>query len=410
MECRRCHTRLPEVAHFCHVCGQDMRSQNMSRRDHFAMKPDEPVASFAIVSTIMPRGAGSSPQTYRTALLIALAAALLTSIFGALPIAVLLAAFAIPIVYIVYLYDVNLWKDAPVPVTGMGFALTAILTGGFIAAVRAFGPQAIGFEGALDVVGVLVAIVLVPIVGEVIRQIGPLFLASRPRFDDLMDGVTFGIISGVAYATADTLVRHWSLITGGFAGSGDVGLWMFLVVLEGFVKPLLIGTATGIACAEFAGLGRGYDGFSLRWLRGSAEAIGANAIYNLGIVLSNAFLESPAVTLAVQLIVGLVVLAVLIIRIRGILHIALLEAALEASARGGVGSTEGVGEEGELGFCPSCEMPLLEHSTFCSACGTAVRETAPRGRRKAGERTLAPEENLAGAGAGEATRPTEEDR
>ncbi len=378
MECRRCHTVLPNVAHFCHLCGQDMRSVEESRRNHFAVKPDEPVASFALVSTIMPRGVGSSPQTYRTALLISLAAALVASIFGALPIAVLLAAFAIPIVYIVYLYDVNMWKDAPVPVTGMAFVLTAVLAGGFIAVLRSFLPAATPFSSGIDVAGMLVAVLLIPVVGELLRQVGPLFLASRPAFDDLMDGVTFGIISGVAYATADTVVRHWGLLTGGFASNGDVGLWIFLIALEGFIKPLLIGTATGIACAEYAGLGAGYDGFSLRWLRGTGEAVLANVVYNLGIVLSAAFIADGAITLAVQLIVGLVVLGILVLRMRGILHIGLMEAALEATAREGVGPTQGVGEDGELGFCPRCEMPLLERSTFCSACGTAVHESGRR--------------------------------
>ena len=177
MDCRRCHTRLPGVAHYCHICGQDMRSEDQARRNHFAVNPDEPVASFAIVSTVMPRGVGQRPQTYRTALLIALAAALLASIFGALPIAVLLAAFAIPVVYIVYLYDVNMWKDAPLPVTGMAFVLTAALGGCFVAAVRSLLPSATSFSGGIDLVGMLAAVVLIPVVGELLRQIGPLFLA-----------------------------------------------------------------------------------------------------------------------------------------------------------------------------------------------------------------------------------------
>ena len=91
-------------------------------------------------------------------------------------------------------------------------------------------------------------------------------LASRPQFDDLMDGLTFGVISGVAYACFDTLVRHWDLLTGGLQEQ-DPGLWVSLVFLEGFVKPLVMGTATGLACAEFSGLGRGYDGFTPRYVR-----------------------------------------------------------------------------------------------------------------------------------------------
>ena len=127
MECPRCRAELPEVAHFCHICGQDQRSADLARRKSFAAKPDEAVASFALISSIMPRGVGQRPQTYRIALAIAMVVALVAAIFGAMPIAVLVAAFAIPIVYIVYIYDVNLWEDEPLPVTGLAFGLTGVL-------------------------------------------------------------------------------------------------------------------------------------------------------------------------------------------------------------------------------------------------------------------------------------------
>ena len=130
----------------------------------------------------------------------------------------------------------------------------------------------------------LLLAVLVPVVGEAIRQVGPLVLASRPEFDDLMDGLTFGVISGVAFACFDTIVRYWDLLTGGIV-EPDPGLWVSLIFLHGFVKPLLIGTATGIACAEYSGLGRGYDGFTPRYYRGLALAVAANIAFQAGVYL-----------------------------------------------------------------------------------------------------------------------------
>ncbi|GAB3623351.1 hypothetical protein GCM10027418_14340 [Mariniluteicoccus endophyticus] len=387
MDCPRCGASTPEVAHFCQRCGNDLRSPDLARRKTFAVKPDEPVASFALVSTIMPRGASDRPQTYRLALMISLTAALLAAIFGALPIAVLLAAFAIPIVYIVYLYDVNLWEDEPVAVTALAFVLTAALGALFLWAVRAFLPQvAMTPTGGLDGVGswapapapLLVAVLLVPVVGEAIRQIGPLVLASRPAFDDLMDGLTFGIVSGVAFATADTMVRHWALFTGGFVSENDPGLWASLIFLEGFVKPLIMGTATGIACAEFSGLGEGYDGFSGRWLRGVGEAIAANAAYALGMQLLVA-VPDATLRVMVQVLWALAILGVLIIRVRNVLHHGLMEAALESHARQGIGDHAGAGD-GRIEFCPGCEMPLLVGASFCNACGTAARTRSKHGR------------------------------
>ena len=374
MECPRCRADLPEVAHFCHICGQDQRSSDVARRRSFAARPDEPVASFALVSSIMPRGTGQRPQTYRMALTIALVVALIAAIFGAMPIAVLVAAFAIPIVYIVYIYDVNLWEDEPIPVTGLAFALTGVLAIGFtILWTWLRGPIPFGtttFEGSLnaapEVGPFLVAALLVPIVGEAIRQVGPVLLASRPEFDDLMDGLTFGVISGVSYACFDTIVRHWDLLTGGLQPQ-EPGLWVSLIFLEGFVKPLIMGTATGIACAEFSGLGRGYDGFTPRYFRGVGEAVLANIAYQAGTYLF-AFVGSATLSVLLSITWGLIILGILILRIRNVLHLGLMEAALERSAR-----TGGIGAEGELEFCAQCELPLQEHAAFCNACGTAVR-------------------------------------
>jgi hypothetical protein len=372
VECPRCATTLPEVAHFCHACGNDLRAPE-GRRTSFALKPDEQVTSFALVSTIMPRGAATQPQTYRLALEIALVLVAVTAIVGAVPVALAIAAFAIPVVYIVYLYDVNLWEDEPITVTAAAFLLTAVLGAVWTAVWLSLRPAGVVGGGLADrtdtptLMGFLITGLLVPVVGEAIRQIGPLWLASRPKFDDLMDGLTFGVISGVAYATADTLVKHWALITGGMGTPADGSTILSLLVLEGFIKPLVLGTATGIACAEFSGLGQGYDGFTSRYFRGLGEAVLAAVLYFSGTYLLG-FVGNPTVGLVLSVAYGLVILAVLIIRVRTVLQAGLMEAALENQARGA-----GVGATGELQFCARCEMPLLPAAAFCTACGTSVR-------------------------------------
>jgi hypothetical protein len=348
------------------------------------------VASFALISTIMPRGASAHPQSYRIALTIALVAALVAAIFGALPIAILLAAFAVPIVYVVYLYDVNLWEDEPLPVTGLAFGLTGVLTIVFMIIVELLRGPAIptaAFDGstlAAPTLGTfLLLAIVVPVVGEAIRQIGPLMLASRPQFDDLMDGLTFGVISGVSYACFDTIVRYWDLLTGGIV-ERDPGLWVSLIFLHGFVKPLLIGTATGLACAEFSGLGRGYDGFTPRYFQALALAIGANIAFQAGAYLFG-FVGDDTLGVVLSLGWGLMILGVLILRMRTVLHVGLMEAALERTARAG-----GIGSDGDLDVCARCELPLMEHAAFCNACGTAVRVQDKAHKVKAPRAAAAP--------------------
>jgi len=373
MDCPQCQSAVPEVAHFCHRCGQDLVPGAERANRRFALAPNEPVASFALISTIMPREAGRHPQTYRTALTITLVAALLAAVLGAMPIALLIAAFAIPVVYITYLYDVNLWEDAPVAVTGLAFLLTGVLAALFTLAWlnwMPFEPPLSGVEGmpsALpSLAGFLVAAVAVPVVGELIRQVGPLVLASRPAFDDLMDGLTFGVISGVAYASFDTLVRHWDLLTGGFVAGQPTQL-ASLVFLEGFIKPLVMGTATGLAVAEFSGLGKGYDGFTGRYFGGLLLAVAANIVFSGGVYLLG-FVGTPSLSLVLQVLWGLLVLGLLIVRLRTVLQTALLEGALEAASR-----AEDAQQGDQLAFCARCEMPLLPGAAFCSACGQSAR-------------------------------------
>ena len=375
MDCSRCLSPVPDVAHFCHRCGLDLVPGDTRGQRRFALAPDEPVASFALISSIMPREAGRHPQTYRTAFTITLVVALVAAIFGALPIAVLVAAFAIPIVYITYLYDVNLWEDEPLAVTGFAFALTGLLAALFTALWTPLLPLTStlrspdgGLLAGPQWVPFLIVAVLVPVVGEVIRQLGPVVLASRPAFDDLMDGVTFGVISGVAYACFDTLVRHWALLTGGMAVP-QPAQFASLVFLEGFVKPLVMGTATGLAVAEFSGLGRGYDGFTARYFGAVGLAMGANILFNTGTYLLG-YVGTESLALVLQVLWGLLVLAVLILRLRVVLQTGLLEGALEAAAKADHAT------DADMGFCARCELPLLPGSAFCSACGVATRTWA----------------------------------
>ncbi|MCL1838854.1 MAG: zinc ribbon domain-containing protein [Propionibacteriaceae bacterium] len=368
MICPACSTALPDVADYCQSCGTDLYPDDQDIKRRFFSKPDEPVASFAIVSSIMPRGATRHPQTYRIAFTIAIGVALLASLFGALPIAVLVAAFAVPVVYLTYLYDVNLWKDAPVLVVGIAFALTGALSVGFSLVWKGWLPMRVSLSGvpsSPSPIAILLLVLLVPIVGEIIRQLGPVLLASRPKFDDLMDGVTFGITSGLAYAAGDTLIRQWDLLTGGLA-SAEPGQWAPLILLEGLIKPLIIGTASGLAAAEFAGLGKGYDGFSPRYFVAVGIAVGANAVYALGIYLLG-FVGTPMLAIFLQIIFGAIILGLLILRIRAVLQLGLMEGALTTAACseffGGV-------SKADMKVCSKCEMPLMPAANFCNACGT----------------------------------------
>ena len=71
----------------------------------------------------------------------------------------------------------------------------------------------------------------------------------------------------------------------------------------------------------------------------------------------------------IGLVWGALIAAALVVRLRYLLHFAVLEAALEAASTG-----TGLKDSARgTAYCPSCEMPLLQGANFCVACGTSVR-------------------------------------
>jgi hypothetical protein len=368
------------------VCGADVRAataEGQSRRRVYAAHPGEPLLSFNIVTSLMPLASGTTPQTYRTVLAVGLAIPVVGAILGALPFALAAAAVVVPVTYLLYLYDVNEWEDQPVPVVAAAVGLAGVLALGFTLLWRDVlldGPvEFLNRSRGAEIDGrtLLVVGLLVPVVGEVLKQLGPLWLASRPQFDDLIDGLTFGVAAGAAFAATETLVLNHHLLLSGQnrVSDPDAALWVSLVVVAALVKPIVYGAATGIACAAYSGLGEGYDGFTPRYYRALAEAVGANVAFQVGLYLAS--LAGGATGAMLGLAWGLLVAVALLLRLRWLLHTALLEAALEAAQRDSVPRAA----SRDVGFCSECELPLLHESSFCSACGAAVRAASKASRR-----------------------------
>jgi RsiW-degrading membrane proteinase PrsW (M82 family) len=346
------------------------------RRQSYALQPGEPVASFNLVTSLMPLASGSAPQTYRWALALGILIPLVAGALGFLAFAFVAAAVVVPAIYVVYMYDVNQWEDQPIGVVLGAIGAAAALGVGFTflwhAGLLDSNVSSVSFDGngagGVRWSSLLVLVLLVPILGEVLKQVGPLVLASRPQFDDMIDGLTFGVAAGAAFAAAETIVVNRGLFSSfGQIDSPDAGFWVSLILSAAVVKPIVYGAATGIAVASYSGLGAGYDGFKPGYFRGLAEALIANVVFQGGLFFA-ARLEGTKGAV-VGLVWGALIAAALVVRLRYLLHFAVLEAALEAASIG-----TGLKDSAQgTAYCPSCEMPLLQGANFCVACGTSVR-------------------------------------
>jgi len=330
----------------------------------------------------MPLASGASPQIYRFALLAGLAIPVVAAVLGLLPVAFATAAVVVPLVYLVYLYDVNEWEDQPVPVVLGAIALAGAASLAFTLlwheVILDGGAAILGRVQDVQAAPLLVTGLLVPVVALLLCQLGPIALARSPRFDDLIDGLTFGVAAGAAYAAVETLVVNADLIldSANRVDNPSAGLWISLVLTSGLLKPVVYGSAAGLCVAAFSGIGRGYAGFGTSYLRALAEAAVAVVAFAAGLHLTARLDGATGATAG--LVWGLIVTGYLVLRVRMVLHAALLEGALEAAA----GIAAGHDAVDTLGFCGECAMPLVHASAFCGACGTAVR-AAPKQLRLA---------------------------
>ena len=384
MVCKRCHESLPDVSIYCSKCGSPTQEGRSARRDAYAVQPTENVVQLALVSTVMPHTNRVTGNRYRWALAIAVVIVAVFTLTGILSAAILAAAFSVPLVYLLYIYDLNVWEDTPAPVVGLVLILTGVL-GALVSLVfyrwvfedqflELIGSTGAGFD-TVPVGAFLLFVLLLPVIAELAMNIGPVLLARLPKFDDMIDGLTFGVAAGTAYAAAETIVAYWSVFTSGeLHTTQGVGNWIPVVLSLMIVKALVYGTATGLAVAAFSGRGEGYDGFTGRYVLELIFAMVSLAVYWGGVRL----LAYADYGLWLGLIWGVIVLALLMLRIRVVLHTALLEVALEDAAenrRGKAAVTDG-------GWCPDCEMPLLTDAVFCVACGQSVRATSKQTRRE----------------------------
>lgn len=385
--CQTCSAENPEVASFCHKCGSSLRPGSTGRSNTYAVSSSENVNQFALISTIMPHTNRETADNYRWAMIISSVLIIGATGLGLLPIAIAAAAFLIPLAYLVYIYDVNLWEDAPAPVVVGLFLVTGVLSvvvslvffeWVFESQLASFasGGRGRGGIGTISVPALLIFAVLLPVVAEVVKNLGGVLLARRPQFDDMIDGLTFGVAAGTAYAAFETLVVFSSVFTGEFRTTAGLSTWIVVVINLMVVKSLIYGTASGIAVAAFSGKGEGYDGFTGFYAKNFAFAVLMNVLYWLGVRLT-AYLPAGQM---LGLLWGLLVLGVLVIRIRVMLQAALLEAAVEAAAKSDPSKRETFVET----FCPECENMLLAGASFCIVCGTSVRSTSNQARRHMG--------------------------
>jgi RsiW-degrading membrane proteinase PrsW (M82 family) len=330
--CPHCGSMVPS-GDFCGHCGAHLVTASAARRHAFAAVPSEPVVHLSLISTLFPHLAHRRGGAFRWALLAGVVAVLLLALLHLFAPATAMAVFLLPVLYLLYLYEVEAYDSEPWLLVGATMAAGALF--GYVFAVVIGGTLA-----DLDLTGdttngVLLSVIAIPILMQALMLAGPLALYYyRPELREPLDGMTFGAASALGFTLTSTLTGIWPLLGGPLVGTGSPVDWALRLLSweAGVLTTLLVAV-------------------------GAQVLLGA-AGYAVDDLLSR---------VAIQ--VGIAV--VLLVFMRLVIHRALLAE----------------GAEHEIGpqmQCPECHR-LVPRMLFCPSCGVArAASRTPRVRSKAG--------------------------
>ncbi len=363
-DCPTCG-RTSTDGNFCVRCGAPLQRSlaHARHRSEYAAGSGEHRYAPWLVSTLFPHLPKHSERDFHAALA---AGAAVVAILGALrlfPVALITAALLLPVLVVLYFYDVDIYEGEP----RWAWALTIVwgAAGGVVVGLLANGLAPTG-AASIDrgsTAHVLTGGLVIPLVGVVVTLAGPLLLLRFQRFNELLDGATFGAATAASFAAAQVIVVGSGVVNGGIRPQAAVEPWVARLLAVAIATPVLSMSAIGAATAAI-------------WLRYRAPledrgalgvpgrapvAVALAAVLIVAGAIGETFLPAGAwlIWLAALDLVGLVLL-------RRSLHLGLLEEASEI-------------EIGPPVSCTGCGAETATH-TFCSNCGVALK-ASPKVRR-----------------------------
>ena len=183
MKCSHCNRDVPDGV-FCTVCGNHeattKQAGNSAKRvSHYAAFPGEHVFHPGIFTTLFPHLGQHKVHEFRWAFLAGVAAVFVLDVAGMVSAAILTAALLIPVLYLIYLYEAQVYRDAPA--TALGFTIGGGVVLGIIVTVivdHFTSSAALGGPVGSDTGTLVTLCIVVPIVQE--RIASDPFSGKRP--------------------------------------------------------------------------------------------------------------------------------------------------------------------------------------------------------------------------------------
>jgi hypothetical protein len=379
LACEQCHHEVPALD-FCVRCGDPLLVERQRagatalghrRGGQFAAVPEE--SAYGIhLSTLFPQLPRGDMATFQLVFAIGVGAIVALAIVGLYPVAFAAALVLVPLMMVLYMWDVDVYEDEPLRVIGytaVWGTVTGLIAGLLI---RAFVPLDIGAFGSISTETILARGVVIPLIGGAVMLAGPLVLLPYRRFNDVLDGATFGATAAVTFVAAQGLAQALDLFAGGIRPAGDPLPWVVRLVGLGVATPVIAAGAIGATAGAF-------------WLRYRAPVADRHRLGLVGrpvaaIIGAGLMLVAGAVgQLVLPFLAALVWLAFLaavaMLWLRAVIHLGLLQEASEI-------------EIGPPIRCPNCTRMTPFHS-FCGHCGISLRALPKTAARPSADRATA---------------------
>jgi hypothetical protein len=365
MRCPNCGHDVPAGA-FCVRCGEPLENRASPyplEGRGYAAAPHERWTVPRVVSSLYPHLPRADMASFRMALVLGAAAIVALALFRLFPLALVVSAALVPMLTILYLWDVDLYEDEPAPMLTFTILWGAAAGAALGLAARAATSATATLTGAVTSHELVWLGILVPLLSVAAMLAGPSILLSYRRFDDVLDGVTFGGACAVTLVGAEVLANSGEFLSQGIKADGEISLWVARLLLLGVALPVLAAAVVGSAGGAL-------------WARYRAPLGDRKALGLLGSPLVTAPLAAGSIV-AVNICqlhfgpwtsLGFTAFLALagLVALRRVIHLGLLEEASEI----GIGAPV---------RCANCERETPLH-TFCVHCGIALR-ALPKRRR-----------------------------
>src|SRR5438270_10876826 len=193
MRCDHCANDVPDGV-FCTRCGAHEGTtgelSSAKRRLHnYAAHPSEHVVQPSVFTTLFPHLGRQKIHEFRWAFAVGVAGILVLYATGLITAAILLAAFLVPVLYLVYLYEAQVYRDEPATV--LGFTLGGGVVAGIVITVIVrllhnpitSNPNPLAGT-TVDVAALLGFGLLVPLIQEAAKAAPAIFLPNRKDFPE----------------------------------------------------------------------------------------------------------------------------------------------------------------------------------------------------------------------------------